>query len=819
MENKILTKPTSIHTSLLKSLFQKNSLSKFLSYMAFNEDGSIFINNDGTKGVVFEVIPRIIAADASVFEQILFAVPENVYIQFMLYGSPNVFPITNEFVDRIDTDNEIYRKLAEDYAEFIISRTKKSIAPIVPTRVKNNRLFVSLKFNDDIDYKNIISTVENTLSVKQFYPRRMNPRDLIGLLFEIFNMNHNYMNIPYNEHQFIGEQILAPDSKIEIHEDYIISDGVYWGSLNVADFPAYTHLSSFSQKLGDSFSMNLDRLQFFEPYFITHTLTKITPRELNKIKASIGLIMQQQLPEHMFPRLVKKQVDAAEAIANLDDKKPLLKSSLSVLISGKSEKDLISNADTIISYWGSGDQYSRMKVFRDKYIVMPTFIASLPMGVSKEYLDITNRYNYFFSDEATHFIPAESDWQGTADKTILLISRRGQLIGFDLFNADSYNGYIVASTGAGKSVFINLLVLFYLSKGNNVWIFDIGRSYEKLAKATDGQWIEFNPDNPVSLNPFSSLNSQEEFDEYLEYLTSFIYFIGAPISRTLSDEQEKLIKSHLGPMLQSLYKMHGNQMSIDEISRDFIRSRDPRLSDFGQQLHPFTSEGMYGKFFSGPSNINFDNKLVVMELDALENIAELRDAVIMMMVFHISKIIYKNKTEKRALVFIDEAHKFIGTSAKIDIFIEQAYRRFRKHGASMIIATQGLNDIFSVKDAEPSKAGRVILENSAWKFFLKQTPESINILSQASVLPLSDFDKAQIKSIRNSAPSFSEVYIITPFSLNVPARIYLSPFIYYLFTTKKEEKELIARTQQEFGLSLAEAISKIIHDNEYQKGE
>ena len=67
---------------------------------------------------------------------------------------------------------------------------------------------------------------------------------------------------------------------------------------------------------------------------------------------------------------------------------------------------------------------------------------------------------------------------------------------------------------------------------------------------------------------------------------------------------------------------------------------------------------------------------------------------------------------------MDEAHKFLGKSAHVEIFVEQAYRRFRKHLASIWIATQSFEDINNTEGL--TRAGRVILANSPWKIFLGQ---------------------------------------------------------------------------------------------------
>ena len=44
-------------------------------------------------------------------------------------------------------------------------------------------------------------------------------------------------------------------------------------------------------------------------------------------------------------------------------------------------------------------------------------------------------------------------------------------------------------------------------------------------------------------------------------------------------------------------------------------------------------------------------------------------------------------------------------SAHVKIFVEQAYRKFRKHGASMLLGTQGLEDLYAGDSV--SKVGKI----------------------------------------------------------------------------------------------------------------
>ncbi len=377
----------------------------------------------------------------------------------------------------------------------------------------------------------------------------------------------------------------------------------------------------------------------------------------------------------------------------------------------------------------------------------------------------------------------------------------------------TFSGYIVATSGAGKSVFLNLLSLSYLIKGDCVFIFDIGRSYEKLAKTIGGQWIEFNPDKPMSINPFSEIKTEKDLKEYADYLIDFIYFIGAPASVSLSEEIIYFVKSHIEQALYRLWNEHREGLEVTHFSDFLLGETDDRLNDFGQQLKPFSRSGRYGDFFKGPSQIDFNKQFVVMELDTIENMRQLTDAVLMIMSFHISKKIYMSGiTKQHFIVVFDEAHRFLGTSPNIDVFIEQAYRRFRKHGASIILATQGFTDIYNPKSQTLSRAGTTIFNNSAWKFFLEQNKESINALEQSGLLKISEEELDILRNIKNSKPYHSECMLFTPMDLIIPVRFLINRFMYYLFTTSMDDKVRI-KAYTDRGLSIEEAIKKVIDDD------
>ncbi|EAJ2880046.1 conjugal transfer protein TraG, partial [Campylobacter coli] len=216
---------------------------------------------------------------------------------------------------------------------------------------------------------------------------------------------------------------------------------------------------------------------------------------------------------------------------------------------------------------------------------------------------------------------------------------------------------------------------------------------------------------------------------------------------------------------------------------------DQRFRDFADQLRPFCKEGIYGKYFNGPCEFNIEKEFIVTEFKGLEGHNDLRDPLIMLLIYHINQLMYMSSDRKsRIQIIIDEAHRFLGKNPKMDDFIEQAYRRARKYDASVIIATQGFDDIYNAKDGGLSRAGTVIINNSAYKVFMKQTETSVNMLIKSEVFSLSETDKEILRSIMTLKGEYSELFLMTPDDVKLPYRLVMDKYFYYLTTTDPKDK-------------------------------
>ena len=282
------------------------------------------------------------------------------------------------------------------------------------------------------------------------------------------------------------------------------------------------------------------------------------------------------------------------------------------------------------------------------------------------------------------------------------------------------------------------------------------------------------------------------------------------------------MKLHLNNAIESSYIKYGTDSCVDTVIESlesiFDDTQDNRLRDFISHLSLFATGKIYGKVLNGRSSVNFNSDLIVLECGQLEMMPDLLNPVLMVLTFQISKEIYlaelnKTNQDKKNIVIMDEAHKFLGKSEHIEMFIEQAYRRFRKHGASMIVGTQSYEDLLG-DGGSYSKAGRVIIDNSYYNFFLMQKSTSREKIKKSGLYPMSDYENLIFDSLAPVDGEYGEVYVITD-RFRTKARVVLNKFLQAMLFTNADDR-MIINSYIEQGLSRLEAVKAL---EEYKKRE
>ncbi|EAL5628057.1 conjugal transfer protein TraG [Campylobacter jejuni] len=815
--NQSVKKITSLQTNVWNACMQRYKFSDFLPYMSYDSQKEYYINNDNSFGTVFLCSPRIRMGESTAVavEEMLGKLPENMFIQFTLFGSKNIKDLVEYWkymhLERADRENnELLFKAIKNMGEFYYSKTKEGISNSMATRLKNYYLLVSIKSNseeDVISYKHIL---KNILTSNNFSPVVAEPEVLKPMLYELFNGNHDINNIPnYDRTCYLNRQVIMPTTEMLIKDDELKIDGRSFITLTPQSFPQEAHIGDFGEKLGDYISRALDNNQFKDTFLITASVCALSKKKTARVKGNHSMLLTQKWSENIFRQFAAARKESVSILERIDNQKEKLYAfDLNVIVSGDNYNEASLNASTIISYWNKGGGKA---IVLDEALGIHqlNLIASLPMGINKEYMfDITAKYRSMFPDQISQFIPLEADFKLNIPN-LILFSRRAQIAGLDLFVSNSnYNAYLVATSGAGKSVLLNMLAFNSYARNDRIFIIDQDNSFSKLCDTIDGQYLALDPLQPISFNPFSGLknNDRESFMDDLNYLSDLIYMLGSSKNQDRALEDEKLIKAKTQAIMEDLFLSKGNTMEVTDIRDELAKVDDQRFRDFADQLRPFCKEGIYGKYFNGPCEFNIEKEFIVTEFKGLEGHNDLRDPLIMLLIYHINQLMYMSSDRKsRIQIIIDEAHRFLGKNPKMDDFIEQAYRRARKYDASVIIATQGFDDIYNAKDGGLSRAGTVIINNSTYKIFMKQTETSVNMLIKSEVFSLSETDKEILRSIMTLKGEYSELFLMTPDDVKLPYRLVMDKYFYYLTTTDPKDKAKIKELTDQ-GIPLGEAI-------------
>lgn len=830
----------SLSNSLWKKLHNRDKLSKYLPYFLYSEEDGIYINNNNTYGFVVEIVPRMIAGSqtASSFENLLKKMDKNMTCQIFLFGSKNDRRKIEHWQiehsrrlreSREDTSEELrvlLEKSIENIAYFYENKLHESISKRMIAHLKDFRLYLSFVSDKKEDIVQFRDTAYNTLDSNNFYPQYVKPNELKQILYEVLNSNHDIreQDIPkYDKNLALNDQLICTDTEIHFTDYYSQVDDRYWINLSPNRLPEQASIADFGMKIGDTMSGILDSNQFKDTFIINVNLQKLDKNKKNKIRSSHQIIMTQNWDARIFRKFNAVREESTEVLDRIDvGNEDLLYLDMNVLVSGSTYEETKQNCSTIENYWNSGVD-SPIVLKETKGIQQLCFLCALPMGCHDEYFDTTSKFFPLFSEQATQFLPLESDWKGT-NPNIFLISRRGQLAGLDLFQTDgNMNGYIIAESGAGKSVLLNMIALSSYLRGDKVFIQDYGGSFKKLCTLVGGQYIEPDRSKPFSLNPFTSIESEKHLMDELDFLSSTIYGLGANKNQVEYEKNEKFIKSLLQEVIKSCYQEHGTKTEITDVKDKLLglQNNDIRIKDFCQQIQMYCIGGIYELFFKGDCKIKFDSDFVVCEIQQVESEPDLRDPIISLVSYHQSNAIFKNNKDNDNTRFVniyDEAHKYLNKSIRMDEDIEQKYRRGRKQGASTIVATQGFEDIYDTSNQTLSRAGKAIINSSSWKIFLKQSDTSINMLINSKVFNLNYMEEEMLRSTKSLRGEYSELFIITPDDAKFVYRLVLDKFTYYLTTTQKEDKYRISKKMEELGVSMIEAIAQIVKE-EYKIGK
>lgn len=378
---------------------------------------------------------------------------------------------------------------------------------------------------------------------------------------------------------------------------------------------------------------------------------------------------------------------------------------------------------------------------------------------------------------------------------LMLVTRRGQLLPIDIFanRNGNFNAVVAGTSGSGKSVLVQEIVLSQIGLGGRVWVFDIGKSYKNCVELVDGQFIDFDRAagrgenrRPLCLNPLDMLDDPSEMLDELAQIVTVMANGDAPMELT----QAELLKLYIDRVVRES-RAAGVVPTITRLAMSLMKAQDAGLGDIAVRLMPYCAGGRYAHWFEGEASIDFESELVVLEMEALANKPVLQNAVLLIVIMRILKEIRLRPRSEKKLIVIDEAWRLLaGNTGR---FIEWACRTLRKYGAGIVCISQSMSDF----DATP--AARAVRQNADSVFLLRQKPAGIAAYTDNPALA------SLLSSLTTRAGAWSEVYVKVGDQAGVAARLMLDSFSMTAYSTRAEVFEAVQKARAR-GLSIEEAV-------------
>lgn len=705
---------------------------------------------------------------------------------------------------------EIYQELAKAHADFIRSGKDQPLVRRSGNLLNKRRVFFGIKIpvknfripeSEKKDLMAMIDQAFDGFASAQLYFERMDEEQYRKLVLNVFNpyISEHDSVAAQDENTPLNEQIFPITSSIRYGspdvETITFNDGQHFARvLSVDKFPKYVSAYVMNDVVGDPRGAIG---QINGPFYVSLNMIYL---DQQKGKQHLT-VRKQQIDSQYSPSIVKFMptiLDQKQGVDVLSDEIErnggvMVDVNLSIVVYGRTKRELDFISTGLSTYYPTLGGYGRkFRIQPDKRILRPVFEQALPLNASTQGYKGLYRLHAMGVRHATCFMPFYGDFKfRPSESGTLVLTRRGEPAVIDFYDANTnYNGIVFAESGGGKSVAIQALALDQAGSGARIWVIDDGRSLEKMAGVVNAQYVSFDPDSPICMNPFTNI-PEGGLKEEMNLLKTLFAKMAAP-NDNLSDKE----MPYLEQAIQQTFETYGNSTTVSAVADFLLTQEEQRCQDLGNQLFSF-ARGEFEQWFNGEANVDFDADFIVFEMGKLKNLPHLKDVIALLLFANINRGMKAVGDGRRKILLIEEAKQWLHDPI-MSKGIEEVYARARKDHGSAICVTQSLLDIAN------SPSGQSILANTAWKLILKQNPEAIEQAVDAKVLTLSPYMQQELASVHTYPGQYSEFMFVQDKSYGI-YRLVLSPFVKVMVSAKGEERTEVFRLM-EAGMSAAEAI-------------
>lgn len=811
-------------------------LSSWLPYRSYDQKSRMFINT-ASIGFVLEMSPMMGADEKSgeLLTQFLSdAVPAGCEIQIVHWQSPSIGEMIADWVLPRILAGGVYARAAEHRARWLRRGAWKSLSKDAPFYVRQHRLFIgvgaALPGNVTPELlSSVRDSLKGTLQALSIPSRDASPVELIGFMDDFLSPSVDNGDKPesYSELDPIADQCVRRDLETKVTPDRIlfhaerfrasgekvdgvpiiaevIPDKFDWRFFSVRNMPTQWAPWDVQKIIGDMLN---DKLRF--GCNVMTVLGLVFPdEEAATSKAGFKAMRSASLADSKSARFLPQLADQRDEWQFVQQEmrqgRKLCQAyygvgALSPLGMGDVNERILKSV-----YKGAG-----WDLVDERYIQMMGLLAAMPLsfpnGLSRD-LRRMKRFRTMLTTTAASIAPIQGEYVGGKVPHVLLIGRRGQPFFWSPFQnaAGNHNVAIFGKSGSGKSVFLQDFCAAMSGAGAKVIVIDDGRSFEHMAKAFGGEFVEFKLSSGFSLNPFDMIDvdALDHADDGEDYEVECLSMLKSIIGQ-MARQQDRLGDAERGLIdvaVSGVWRDHKRDGTIDMVEQALRAQESPYARDLADSMRPFVSDGTYGRFFQGPCSIDMSAGLTVFELSDLASKPELRSVALTALMFLSLRVMRDLDRSIPKAMLIDEAWQLLG-GGQMGQAIETYARTCRKYGSSLVTATQSLNDFYK------SEGSLAALENSDWSIVLQQKEETVSDIGKHGRFEMDRYTEALLRSLKRNGVEYSDVMIKGPETLAV-GRLVLDPYSAALYSSSPAVFARIEELVRQ-GIALPDAIEQV----------
>ena len=806
-------------------------LAQWLPYRSYDRKNEIFYQTNSI-GFALEVAPLVGADERTgeILAQFLSeGLPPASRVQILAFQSPRVGQTIARYALPRFAAGGVHRKIAEHRSKFLAEAAWTSLSADGPFYVRQHRVILSVSFKlgkgtleELITVRDSITSLLQSIDISV---ARFSPIELMALIDDLtapaFDVSDH--QVEYSELDPIADQCVRRDVQTVVGPDRILvsveplravttlageteyeeirPDTFDYRFFSVRNFPKRWAPWDSQKLIGDMFS---DKLRPGCPT-VTSLCLRYQDEEAASSKAGYKFMRTSSLADSKSARLLPQLKDQSreweEVTQQLRLGRKVVQAYYTVgIMSPKGRGD--ANERTIKSMYKAAG----WDLLDERFLQMMSFMSILPMTLANDLdgdLKRMKRFRTMLTTTAANIAPLQGEFLGGNMPHLMFIGRRGQPFFWSPFEnkAGNHNVAVFGKSGSGKSVALQELCAALAGIGARVIVIDDGRSFEHMGKMLGGNFVEFRLRDGFSLNPFSMIDVSmiAEDEDYLvdalAMLKSIIGQMGRHIDR-LNDTERGLIDN----AVNREWEQHGRNGSIDGVIAILNEIGTPQAEDLATAMFPFSSRGTYGRFFIGEATVDMSAAMTVFELSDLSSREELRSVVLTAIMFLSSQTMRRIDRQVPKALLIDEAWQMLRGGSMAD-FVETYSRTCRKYGASLITATQSLNDYYK------SEGSLAALENSDWSVILQQKAETISDFQKHDRFDMDPYTESLLRSLKRHGVEYSDIMIKGPDTLAV-GRLVLDPFSATLYSSSPATFGQIEQLMED-GFTMDEAIERV----------